>query len=257
MLPESLTWGTLPDGFAKLSDGNGNRMIVRRDRQAEIKFVHCLNPIDNTDPSPYQGRASLGVVPLSDGERALVRRYCHGGALRAFTGAWYFTWPPRPFRELLITEELRLRGLRTAEVYAACVSRRCGPFYLGWLVTKELRGAKDLWLALQQGVIEKFGEAALWRAVADSIRTMHREGVYHSDLNLKNILLREEATGLVSYIIDFDKAKLFLGKLPTELIKKNLDRLLRSAQKLDPSRRYVSDSAWQSFVDIYYGGSET
>ena len=42
---------------------------------------------------------------------------------------------------------------------------------------------------------------------------MHREGVYHADLNLKNILLRVENGAAVSYIIDYDKARLFLGRL--------------------------------------------
>jgi 3-deoxy-D-manno-octulosonic-acid transferase len=136
------------------------------------------------------------------------------------------------------------------------VSRRFGPFYLAWFVTKELPDSLDLWTALQQGWADKFGETAVWGAVADAIRAMHREGVYHSDLNLKNILLRQEAAGLAVYIIDFDKAKLFLGKLPSEMVKRNLDRLLRSAQKLDPARRYLPPVAWQRFVDIYYGGSE-
>ena len=47
---------------------------------------------------------------------------------------------------------------------------------------------------------------------------MHREGVlYHADLNLKNILLRVENGAPVSYIIDYDKARLFLGRLPDRL----------------------------------------
>jgi serine/threonine protein kinase len=133
------------------------------------------------------------------------------------------------------------------------VSRGGGPFYRGWLVTRELPGAMDLWSALQQGVVQRFGADAAWRAVANTIRSMHGEGVFHSDLNLKNILLRQEPTGVASYVIDFDKARLFLGKLPTELAKKNLDRLLRSVRKLDPERRYVPQAAWQQFVDYYYG----
>ena len=86
---------------------------------------------------------------------------------------------------------------------------------------------------------------------------MHREGVYHSDLNLKNILIRKKPDGVDGYIIDFDKAKLFLGKLPSVLAKKNLDRLLRSALKLDPERRHLSAAAWKEFLDFYYGPSDS
>src|SRR5262245_54810243 len=169
MLPDSLTWGALPEGFAKLSDGNGNRMIVRRERQPEIGIATCVDAQNNGAASNYRGRGALTAVCLADGETALVRTYRHGGILRGLTGHWFFTWPPRPLRELVITEELRRRGLPTAEVYAACISRSVGPFYRGWFVTRELRGALDLWSALEQRLVERFGEDEVLRAVATSI----------------------------------------------------------------------------------------
>jgi len=58
---------------------------------------------------------------------------------------------------------------------------------------------------------------------------------------------------VVSYIIDFDKAKLFLGHLPPELSRKNLNRLLRSARKLDPEQKYFSTDAWNRFMKFYHG----
>lgn len=256
MLPDSLTWGALPEGFAKLSDGNGNRMIVRRERQREIGIATCVDVQQHAAASSHYGRGALTAVALTDGETALVRPYRHGGLLRGLTGQWFFTWPPRPFRELVITEELRRRGLPTVEVYGACISRGIGPFYRGWFVTRELPGALDLWSALEQRLVERFGQDEVLRAVAASVRSMHREGVYHSDLNLKNILLREETAGMASYIIDFDKAKLFLGRLPAELIKKNLDRLLRSARKLDPDQRYLSQASWQRLVEFYHDSKD-
>jgi|SRR5215475_11940632 len=256
MFSDNLTWGALPDGYTRLTDGNGNRMIVQQAREREIDFSVCLRDEGESKDFHYQGRGTLRKFQLSDGETALVRRYRHGGTFRGVTGDWFFTWPPRPFRELVITEELRRRGLRTVEVYAACVSRGLGPFYRGCLVTREVRDAADLWSALQSGLAERLGLQATLRAVADSLRAMHREGVYHRDLNLKNILLRQETTGLVSYIIDFDKASLFLGKLPTELVKRNLDRLLRSVRKLDPERRYFSTSAWEDFLNLYHEVSD-
>ncbi|MGH7810584.1 MAG: lipopolysaccharide kinase InaA family protein, partial [Candidatus Binatia bacterium] len=88
-----------------------------------------------------------------------------------------------------------------------------------------------------------------------TIRSMHSEGVYHRDLNLKNILVRQEADRVASYLIDFDRAALYIGKLPTELVSQNLDRLLRSVCKLDAERRYFSASAWDEFFDFYHGSS--
>jgi Lipopolysaccharide kinase (Kdo/WaaP) family len=252
MLTENLTWGVLPEGFTKITDGRGHRLIVRQDRMADIDCSVCSDDDPPADCG-YRGRSALRALTLSDGETALIRRYQHGGFFRALTGAWFFSWPPRPFRELAITEELRRRGLRTVEVYAACVGPTKGPFYRGWLVTRQLSHAEDLWSALQSGLVERIGLRVALQAVAESVRAMHREGVYHGDLNLKNILLRLENGAVAGYIIDFDKAKLFLGQLRPELAKRNLTRFLRSARKLDPEQKYLPAAAWKEFVDLYHG----
>lgn len=93
------------------------------------------------------------------------------------------------------------------------------------------------------------------KSIADTILTMHRQGVYHADLNLKNVLVRYDQKTAESYIIDFDRAKLFLGRLPAPLARSNLDRLRRSARKLDPHGRHLSAGAWNQFLDDYYGAA--
>jgi tRNA A-37 threonylcarbamoyl transferase component Bud32 len=252
MLADQLTWGAVPEGFVRWSDGKGGRMIVRRGRERQIKIDICFAEDGQSEVSGYQGRAALRRIHMSNGANALVRQCRHGGTLRGLTGPWFFTWPPRPFRELTLTEELRRRGVPTVEVLAACAIRGVGPFYRGCLVTRELADSEDLWSALQSGLVARLGWQNTLQAVAASVRAMHREGVFHGDLNLKNILVRPEESAVASYIIDFDKAKLFLGKLPAELVKRNLDRLHRSARKLDPHENFFSATAWQEFVNFYH-----
>jgi 3-deoxy-D-manno-octulosonic acid kinase len=256
MLTKKMIWGAVPDGFSKIVDAGGDFWVVRQDRSGEIDASVCRDDFAGTARREYQGRAALRAIRLRDGEIALVRSYRHGGLLRGLTGGCFFTWPPRPFRELAITEELRRRGLRTVEVYAACVRRLAGPIYRGWLVTRELRDASDLWKALQSDLARRNGIHTILKAAADTVRAMHREGVYHADLNLKNILIRTENSGVEGYVIDFDKAHLFLGKLPPEFASKNLERLLRSARKLDPERRYLTAAAWKEFLNFYHGGAD-
>ena len=249
---DNMAWGATPEGFKRIVDSQGRRLVVRQDQAAHVEFFTGADQSNSiTAVSRYHGRGALKTVRLPQGETALVRLYRHGGFFRAITGDRFFTWPPRPFRELAITEELRRRGLRTVEVYAAYVSRPLGPFYRGWLVTKELPGAEDLWSALQSGLTERVGLDSALRAVAESIRSMHRHGVYHADLNLKNILLRVEEPGLACYIIDYDKAKLFLGRLPEAMAAKNLARLWRSARRLDSEVKYFTPAAWREFVRFY------
>lgn len=250
---EKLAWGAVPEGFRRIVDARGNRLVVRQDQAANIDFSICQGDYSGAaEDSRFQGRGVLRAVKLLHDETALIRAYRHGGFFRGVAPHWFFSWPPRPFRELAITEELRRRGLRTVEVYAACLSRPVGPLYRGWLVTKHLRGSEDLWSALQSGLIQRVGLEIALRAVAESIRSMHREGVFHADLNLKNILLHVEEPVVTSYIIDYDKARLFLGKLPAELAKSNLTRLRRSTQKLDPEQKYFSAAAWDALVRFYH-----
>ena len=252
MLTEARVWGIIPDGFKKITDGGGIRLVVREDRLDEIDGSICRNA-DLAENSHHQGRSRLRALRLRDGETALIRSYRHGGLFRHLTRAWFAGWPPRPFRELTITEELRRRGFRTVEVYAAGIERVCGPLYRGCLVTRELPGAKDLWAALQEPSIDANKLDTILQAGARAVRAMHREGVYHADLNLKNILIRFQDDAAEGYIIDFDRARLFLGNLPAPLAWKNLERLLRSARKLDPARRYLSPAAWAQFVKFYHG----
>ncbi len=251
-----LIWGVSPEGFSRIVDQHGNRLVVRHDQIANIDFSLCTAEADKSDSEPrYYGRGAIRTQRLANGHTAVVRPYLHGGAFRRITRYWFFTWPPRPFRELSITEELRRRGLRTVEVYAACVSRPFGPFYRAWLITRQLPDAEDLGSALKSGFAERVGFERALRTVAESIAALHREGVYHADLNLKNILLRAEAADFAAYIIDFDKAKVFLGRLPAPFARKNLARLKRSARKLDPERKFLTAAAWDRLVSYYHAAS--
>ena len=61
---------------------------------------------------------------------------------------------------------------------------------------------------------------------------MHDAGIYHADLHLKNILLKQDASGAFSaYIIDLDKS-FVVDKLTVEQRMKNLLRLNRSIDKI-------------------------
>lgn len=244
-------WGEIPAGFTKITDEHRGRLLVRQDQEGVITISLCRNVAVEERPSQFAGRAKLRSLRLHNGETALIRSYRHGGLFRLITGGYFFTWPPRPFRELGITEELRRRGIPTVEVYAACIEVIWRPWYRGWLVTRELSHAQDLWAAFQSGWVQELGVERVLAPVAKSLRALHREGVYHRDLNLKNILVRVECGKVKAYIIDFDKAKLYLGRLPTELANRNLNRLLRSIRKLDPEQKYFTAAGWHRFIEFY------
>jgi hypothetical protein len=252
MLNDQRIWSEVPAGFKQITDAHGSRLVVRQDQERFISIPLCRDSTSQEGSSRFEGREKIRSIKLPDGETALIRSYRHGGLFRHITGSVFFTWPPRPFRELRITEELRQRGIPTVEVYGACVEPLTGPLYRGWLITRELKGSRDLWSGFRSGFVREVGIERVLHAVARSLRSLHREGVYHRDLNLKNILVRLEPAGVKGYIIDFDKAKLFFGTLPPGLVKRNMDRLLRSIRKLDPDREYFSATDWHRFFEFYH-----
>jgi 3-deoxy-D-manno-octulosonic acid kinase len=251
MVSQDRIWGAAPDGFNKVL-AKPHRFLLRADVADQLHIDMFKGDDHPGQLSRFAGRETLRTVNLRNGENALIRPYRHGGVFRWISGKTFFSWPPRPFRELAITEELRRRGFPTIEVYGAGVEGIFGPFYRGWLITRELKGSCDLSTAIQNGFVRKWTVEKVFRPVAMSLRSLHRQGVYHSDLNLKNILVRAEPAGVKGYIIDFDKAVLFVGALPDPLAKKNLRRLLRSVSKLDPQRQYLTAADWDNFVAWYH-----
>jgi 3-deoxy-D-manno-octulosonic acid kinase len=241
-------WGDLPRDFERLTAGE-RVTAVRADAAADVNFKELLHGRSNGgEVSRFRGRARLAVLRMENGAGALIRRYRHGGVLRYFTGDIFVTWPPRPFKELAVTEEARRRGVPTVEILAAGIDRVWGPLYRGWLVTRELEGARDLWAVLRD---DSGATTALLQSVARVIRRMHRQGIYHGDLNLKNILLRREGGELKSYIIDFDKASFFPGGVPAAKAGRNLARLRRSIAKLDPAGNFFAGDDWEKLVGFY------
>jgi 3-deoxy-D-manno-octulosonic acid kinase len=213
----------------------------------------CERDESGAEGNPLRGRGNIRSIALPGGGTALVRRYRRGGMARLVTSDVFFTWPPRPFAEVKVTETARRRGVPTLEVLAACVEKAWGPFYRGWLVTRQVAGAEDLWSALQRRAFVAGEKDELIRCVAHAVREMHRAGIDHADLNLKNILVRWNAQHIQCYVIDFDKAKLYPHELSRERAAKNLRRLLRSVVKLDSSRDNLTHDDWEIFLSSYRG----
>ncbi|MDE0033372.1 MAG: hypothetical protein OXU75_09595 [Deltaproteobacteria bacterium] len=245
--------GTVPAGYEKVCPAPGLTMLVAPGLDGGALASRILNPGSGTrapGQARYFGRAELHAVELADGGRALVRSCRHGGLLRHVTRDWFVSRPLRPFVELAVTVLARERGVPAPEVLAALVARGIGPWYRGWLVTREIEGARNLWAALLEGV-DGDGKRALLRQVGHSLRLMHTSGIDHADLNLRNILVLDGAPGPEIFIIDFDKARLFKGTVPAARARRNLQRLRRSVDKLDRGHVRVRPQDWDALVGAY------
>ena len=182
------------------------------------------------------GRGIIQRVPFDTQSPAIVRRYQRGGLVRHFVDDLYWDRPPRPFAELCTTVIAHERGVPTVEVLGAGVEWQSFGFYRGILITREAQGFLNWreWLQTKPPVEER---QVVTDKVLQTVDTMHEHGIFHADLNLTNILVRNDSSQHEVLIIDFDRARIFPTPLPSSHRKRNLARLRRSMAKFDTEQQ--------------------
>ncbi|GAN34799.1 MAG: hypothetical protein DYG83_08860 [Candidatus Brocadia sp. AMX2] len=187
------------------------------------------------DTNRKYGRGIYLSVPDSknSGERFVIRNYRHGGLLGKLFGGIFYDGN-RPLNELQINEIAARKGIPSAEVIAVAKRKLWGLFYKADFISKEISGAVDIVQFLKESpltFIQKSKKSIIFELVR-LIRHMHDAGIYHADLHLKNILLKDDTNGeFHAYIIDLDKS-VVSRELSIEQRIKNLLRLDRSLEKL-------------------------
>jgi len=200
--------------------------------------------------TPTGGRSFLQRLPLPNGASAIVRSYHRGGLIRHFTHDLYWERPFRPLTELLCTETVRQHRVPTVEVLAAGVERIALGFYRGLFISREAEGYVNLWEWLRSNPPPEERRTGI-ATVARVVEQLHTVGIYHADLNLTNILVAMRGPHPQALIIDFDRARVMPNSLPSHLRKRNLQRLHRSLQKLDPRAQYFSPVDLENFCCTY------
>ncbi len=209
--------------------------------------------------SPFSGRGKMTRVSLgtNDDSSALIRHYRRGGLVQYLSHDLFF-WKKRFFEEVWVSEWARMHNVATTEVLAIRSERkRFCHCYRGDLVTREIEAAEDLdrYLRsqLQKGSPARHGpDKAVLFEVARLLRKMHEIGLYHADLNLKNILLQFNDDGVKSYIIDLDRARVIPG-LSQRCRIRNLERLYRSLEKQGYIDEVLTKRALLMFLKVYCG----
>ena len=202
--------------FVKISRG-GSRALVREEWAGTI--AAALLDGEGCVRVDKGGRASLERFSFEDGW-GLIRTGRRGGLVgRVLKDAYFLR--NRALRELRLHTRLYESGLAMPEPLGA-VWRRNGPWFRGAIATREV-DATDLLSYLQgdpSGIDETLARCG------KLIRQMHEMGVFHADLQVRNILVGADAV----YLVDFDKARV-LSRLSALHTARNLLRLRRSFEK--------------------------
>ncbi len=247
-----MPFAEVPEGFTRITEGR-REILAREDFLPYLREKGLLDPgrlfreLEGMRKGKLKGRGEL--LLLEGGMSLVVRKYQHGGLLRAFSKD-LFVFGSRPFEELLITEWLREKGIRTLEVVAA-IKEKIAPFlYRGYIVTRFLPRAKDMIAYLLSSPPFRERREIMEKAALVT-REVHRLGLLHADLHLKNFLVEGEEV----LLIDFDRAKLITPPKPAK-VARNLKRLDRSAEKLRRLGVPISAKDKLAFWRVYCEGED-
>jgi hypothetical protein len=180
-----------------------------------------------------QGRLPVYSAPLPrGGPRIVVRRNAHGGALASWRQD-RFLLPRAPF-ELAMSLALAELGVPTAAVVAYAIYRANLIERRSDVATLELPPGLDLGAALLESAPAE-RRTARWNAVGALLRRLAEQGVWHPDLNVKNVYLIEDGDGPPrAAILDVDRARLVdPGRGVAQV---NSARLRRSLRKWEVAR---------------------
>lgn len=178
------------------------------------------------------GRARVFCFTWKDGHEGILRHCRRGGLVRWMLQDSYL-FHNRPLREFRAHEEALLRGIPAPELLGVVWRCRWG-IYSGALATGRLEGLDlDGWLCAHLDTGRRVEE--MLRASGVLVRQAHDAGLYHADLNIKNIFIAAEKPAL----LDFDRARFSSSLGPVDRAR-NLLRLRRSFERKGYSRSHFN-----------------
>jgi tRNA A-37 threonylcarbamoyl transferase component Bud32 len=210
------------DEFEMRSTGR-MRLIVRREGADSI--ARALTTAENCTPVQRMERGALRSFAWTSGREGLVR-VCHRGGCVARLVRDNYLFVNRPGREFEAHWRVERLGLPVPRILGVLWERH-GPWVSGALATEHLPGPDLLaWLHGHGSGESDPKRAEMMENVGAMVREMHRRGVWHADLQIKNIVI---ANG-VPHVIDLDRA--VVGAVPGRIqCSRNLLRFRRSLQK--------------------------
>ncbi|TQF69660.1 3-deoxy-D-manno-octulosonic acid kinase [Pseudoalteromonas luteoviolacea] len=239
----------------KVEKTNNQYLLLPENSQLDIhhKWFNVQYWRDqNAIVTSKQGRAAAWFVKYHGDQVAVLKHYWRGGLIgKLLSDQYLYTGleNTRVFQEFKLLSALDALNLPVPKPIAANVEVRFG-IYRADIMTEAITGAKSLCEKLQQQALSIHELTSVGIAIAQ----FHRQGVYHDDLNINNILF--DHAGKV-YLIDFDKGN--IRPPEKEWQQSNLDRLKRSFKKEAGKwpTFFFTEEDWQTLVEAYQNNVST
>lgn len=178
----------------------------------------------------------------------VLRHYYRGGLVsKVLNDEFLYTGieNTRSIAEFTMLQKMVELDLPVPNPIAAMVTKVSGLWCRNDILIERIDDAKDgfYWL-ISQNLTDQ-----TWQNIGATIKQFHQNGVYHSDLNIHNIMI--DKNGKV-FLIDFDRCEF---KAPSHTWQQaNLARLLRSLEKEKNKEQtfHFTDRHWQQLL-LGYG----
>lgn len=225
--------------------GSGYRILYDASTVPQIEATWFVPEYWKQQGRLLGGAPGRGTSCFVDGpELPLVVRHYHRGGLIGRLLKDTYLWSgyarTRAWREMHLLAALWRMGLPVPTPVAARVVVR-GLWYQADLITARLPDVvplADVIVDLPVVILQQVGK---------TIRRFHHAGLYHVDLNPRNIvinLITEEV-----FLLDFDRCRLFAKPLDPLRARANLHRLHRAFIKLNAQRA----EQWSQIIAEAYG----
>lgn len=202
----------------------------------------------------FTGRGETFLVNDKYNHRVVIRHYWRGGFIAKILKDKFFCAfdeSKRSMHEYDLLLTMRKMGLPVPRPVIARMQRD-GLFITNDLILQEIPGAKNIAKILCE---RRLTDAEICK-IGEVIGKMFTAGVYHSDLNINNLLFDGAGN---AWIVDFDKCA--LKPITKKLYNEMIDRLERSFAKeisIRPSMQWTSvdfeklSSSIKSSFKAYY-----
>lgn len=218
-----------PAGFA--SRGEGPRILLSRPEiESELLREGLALPARWEEmlaaATDGPGRGGTARIELPRGARLVLKKMRRGGLAAPLWGD-RFLGAERLLSNLTIPREVSRRGIATASPAMLLLEEGPRGLYRGWLGTDEIAGARDLLTRLGRTPAPSREVLA---AAAGLVRRAHDAGIEHRDLNLGNLLVREDGN-TEAFLVDLDRARLHSEPLSIGARRAAVRRIGRSYEK--------------------------
>ncbi|HPG30469.1 MAG TPA: lipopolysaccharide kinase InaA family protein [bacterium] len=202
----------------------------------ELKKIIILleNHTVSSDNDKAFGRTSIFEVETGN-QNIIIKKYSRGGIAAKFLNQKYLS-ESRFKNEFLLLKFLEENNIETVKPAFIIYKKIFLFFRLGWLATYKLQNYINFYEILINSKFSAERILQLFDKIILKISELNKIGVYHPDVQIKNIMITADLSNAV--IIDFDKSRIVK---PNSLFYFHamFYRFLRSTAKLNKKTEFL------------------